>query len=362
MNSKVRILSIDGGGIRGIIPAVILNYIEKELQRRTDNPNTTLIDYFDLVAGTSAGGILACYYLLPPMPGQESASRYFAADAVDMYALHGKDIFNRKFLRKGITREKYTAAGLEKVLKDCMGDTTLADSRKNCIITAYDATERKAVFFTSPEARKYEHRNYLMRDVARATSAAPVYFELAAIRSLGGAMMHLIDGAVYAGNPTMCAFVEACKGNLSPQPFSEGEESFPPSEGLRGAYVVSIGTGKERKKYDYAKAKNWGAIGWARPMIDMLLSSSAEVVDYQMRQLFKAAGCSERYVRLEPEIGKASPDMDDASKQNIRHLKEAGEYFISENAEKLDQIVERLISFQFSVFSRGGSQSPTEVS
>ena len=60
---KVRILSIDGGGIRGIIPAVILNYIEKGLQRQSGNPNATLADYFDLVAGTSTGGILACFYL-----------------------------------------------------------------------------------------------------------------------------------------------------------------------------------------------------------------------------------------------------------------------------------------------------------
>ena len=336
MSGKVRILSIDGGGIRGIIPAVILNYIEKGLQRQSGDPNATLADYFDLIAGTSTGGILACYYLLPPLPGQECHSRYFASDAIDMYARHGKDIFNRKWLRKGIAREKYSAAGLEKALKDCMGDATLAEARKNCLVTAYDVTERKAVFFTSPEARKYEHRNYLMRDVARATSAAPTYFELAAIRSMGGTQLYLIDGAVFAGNPTMCAIVEA---KPHPQPLSEGEGSFPPSGGLRGAYVVSIGTGKEKKKYDYGKAKNWGAIGWARPVIDVLLSSSAEVVDYQMRQLFKTAGCSDDYVRLEPALGKASPDMDDASDQNIRKLIDAGEYFINEQAERLDKIV-----------------------
>ncbi|MCL2026811.1 MAG: patatin-like phospholipase family protein [Leptospirales bacterium] len=334
MDKKIRILSIDGGGIRGVIPAVILNYIEKGLQRQSGNPNVTLADYFDLVAGTSTGGILACYYLLPPQPGQECHSRYFAHEAIEMYARHGKDIFNRKWLRKGIAREKYSAAGLEKVLKDCMGETTLAESRKNCLVTAYDVTERKAVLFTSPEARKYEHRNYLMRDVARATSAAPVYFELAAIRSLGGAAMYLIDGAVYAGNPTMCAIVEANKGR--------GEGSFPPWGGLRGAYIVSVGTGKEKKKYDHNKAKNWGAIGWARPVIDVLLSASAEVVDYQMRQLFKTAECSDCYVRLEPELGKASPDMDDASDENIRRLIEAGEYFVSENVEALDEIVEKL--------------------
>jgi len=89
MKRKVKILSIDGGGIRGIIPAVILNYIEKGLQLQSGNPHATLADYFDLVAGTSTGGILACFYLLPPAPENPCHSRYFASDAIDMYANHG---------------------------------------------------------------------------------------------------------------------------------------------------------------------------------------------------------------------------------------------------------------------------------
>ena len=81
MKRKIKILSIDGGGIRGIIPAVILNYIEKGLQTQSGNPNATLADYFDLVAGTSTGGILSCFYLLPPAPDNPCHSRYFASDS-----------------------------------------------------------------------------------------------------------------------------------------------------------------------------------------------------------------------------------------------------------------------------------------
>ncbi len=333
MKRKVNILSIDGGGIRGIIPAVILNYIEKGLQSRTGDKNVTLADYFDLVAGTSTGGILACYYLLPPAPGQECHSRFFASEAIDVYAAHGKEIFKRKFLRLGIANEKYPADGLEKVLNEKMGDTTLAQSRKNCLVTAYDITDRKAVLFTSPEARKYEPKNYLMRDVARATSAAPTYFELASVQSMGGATSYLIDGAMYAGNPTMCAVVEANK--------SVYDACANPS--INDLYIVSVGTGKEKKKYDYKKAKGWGAVGWARPVIDILLSASAEVVDYQMKQLFKVAGCKDCYVRLEPELGNAKPEMDDASDENILQLKNTGECFVKDHVEELDDIIDRLI-------------------
>jgi adenylosuccinate lyase len=78
-------------------------------------------------------------------------------------------------------------------------------------------------------------------------------------------------------------------------------------------------------------------------MIDIFLSASAEVVDYQMRQLFKVAGCSDCYVRLEPELGKAKPEMDDVSDENIRQLKDAGECFVKEHVEELDEIVDKLL-------------------
>ena len=357
----MNILSIDGGGIRGIIPAVILNYIEKGLQRQSGNPNATLADYFDLIAGTSTGGILACFYLMPP---NSSNSCYFASEAIDMYATRGAEIFDRKCMRKGIAKPKYHADGLEKVLKECMGDVTLADTRKNCLVTAYDVTERKAVFFTSPEARKYPHRNYLLRDVARATSAAPTYFELAAIKSLGGAWSYLIDGAMFAGNPTMCAVVEAlrhCERSEAIQSKTIRSEAIQSeviqseaiqSEAIQNPkisdlFIVSIGTGKEKEKLDHNRVKEWGAIGWARPLIDILLSASGEVVDYQMRQIFarRDGACpvsTNNYVRLEPELRKAKPDMDDASKENIRQLIDAGECFVKDNAETLDEIVKQL--------------------
>jgi hypothetical protein len=150
---------------------------------------------------------------------------------------------------------------------------------------------------------------------------------------MGNAASYLIDGAMYAGNPAMCAVVEANKSIY-------GDRANP---GINDLYIISIGTGKEKQKYDYRKAKDWGAVGWARPLIDILLSASAEVVDYQLRQLFAVAGCSDCYVRLEPELGKAKSDMDDASKENIAQLIDAGECFVKDNAEVLDDIVRTVI-------------------
>jgi patatin-like phospholipase/acyl hydrolase len=335
MRNKINILSIDGGGIRGIIPAVILNYIEERLRARTGDKNTTLADYFDMIAGTSTGGILTCFYLLPPQEGHPLHSRYPAKDAVDLYTKRGKEIFKHKFSFFGLASEIYPATGLEKILQETMGETTLAQLRKDCLVTAYDITERKAVFFTRPDAKRYPHRNYLIRDIARATSAAPTYFEPAVVRSQGGATSYLVDGAMFAGNPALCAWVEAPKienetGNVSN------------TITQKNMTVLSIGTGKERKKYDYDKAKKWGLLSWARPVVDILLSSSAEVVDYQMRKIFSAAGCPDNYIRLEPALGKAKPDMDDASDDNIQKLTDAGHAFIEENIERIEKVIEQL--------------------
>ncbi len=106
-----RVLSIDGGGIRGIIPGQILVAIEEKLKEKTGNGNARIADYFDLIAGTSTGGILTCAYLTPD---KENAGRpkFDTTQVVDLYLKNGGDIFDvtlRHKLRSlgGITDEKY---------------------------------------------------------------------------------------------------------------------------------------------------------------------------------------------------------------------------------------------------------------
>jgi patatin-like phospholipase/acyl hydrolase len=325
MKRKVTILSIDGGGIRGIIPAVILNYIEEGLQRKTGDSKVVLSDYFDMMAGTSTGGILTCFYLLP-----ESLP---ARDAIGFYVAYGKTIFKKRpFNPMGLLGEKYTHKGLDEALLKTLGDVKLGDVKKRCLITAYDMEQRKAVIFTDKDAAAGNIRNYYLRDVARATSAAPTYFEPAEVRSLGDAVSHLIDGGIYANNPTLCAWIEAYKSDF-------GFCRNPVADDL---FILSTGTGKQKKRYKYSEAKDWGLVGWARPMLDILLSASAEVVHYQMKQLFSTEGCTGKYNRLEPELGNASSEMDDASDENIRNLKDAGSAYVLSHVDRLNEIIDFL--------------------
>ncbi|NNE76507.1 MAG: hypothetical protein HKN31_05480 [Pricia sp.] len=179
---KIRILSLDGGGIRGIIPGIILSYLEDELKKKSGNPTASIGQYFDFMAGTSTGGILSLVYLCPDRHGQ---FKYGARDALSMYMELGKDIFNLSLQKQvqslaGLTDEKYSEVELENILDLFLEDVKLSQALKPCIITSYDIRNRKSFFFTSADADSDVY-DFLMKDVAIATSAAPTYFEAARI-------------------------------------------------------------------------------------------------------------------------------------------------------------------------------------
>ena len=331
---KVRILSIDGGGIRGILPAVILEYIENELKAKSGNSDAVIQDYFDMIAGTSTGGILTCFYLHP--------SRLPAGKAVELYVKNGKNIFNPKVpvpVVKGTVKlfsPAYSSKGLETALNETLGDTKLSELSKHSLVTAYDIVARKSVFFTVPQAKAKPDKDFYLKDIARATSAAPTYFEPASIKSMDNEKVHhLIDGAMFANDPSLCALVEARKNKY--------EACNHPT--IKDVYLVSIGTGKKPEALNTKKAANWGKFNWAKPALDIFMSASSEVVNYQLNQLFEVSGCPECYERIEPSRDKACHKMDNVSQNNIKLLREAGKKHLEIEKEKiqLDRIVKYLL-------------------
>jgi uncharacterized protein len=312
----MRILSIDGGGIRGIIPGQVLVALEAAIQKITGDNTRRIADVFDLIAGTSTGGILTCLYLCPD---GNNRSRFSAADAVNLYLQNGDDIFDVSIFKQitslgGIADEKYDADPLEQILKKYLGDTKLSELLKPCLITSYDINRRAAKFFNSNDVKEEGAlRDFYVRDIARATSAAPTYFEPANISSFANEVFPLIDGGVFANNPAMCAFVEA--------------NSADPELEISDTLILSIGTGSADKPYHYSEAKNWGKLGWAIPVLDIIMSGVAETVDYQLKTLFKAAKCPHQYLRIDVDLTTTpSVDhrLDNASEENMRALEQIG--------------------------------------
>jgi patatin-like phospholipase/acyl hydrolase len=339
---KIRILSVDGGGIRGILPGTILMQLEKILQKK-DNSTRKIGDYFDMIAGTSTGGILACIYL---MPGEDGKAKYSAQEAVDLYIKNGHTIFDRTIMEKitsagGIIHEKYSHDALYELLTTYFGDETLNNFIKPSLITSYEITDRKSIFFTSADASD-DMYNFKIRDVARATSAAPTYFSPAHIESLSGQIFTLVDGGMFANNPALCAYAEARKTNFSKVLNDADKKDKPTAQDM---IIVSLGTGSVKKQYHYDDFEHAGEIKWLEPVIDILMAGNSETVAYQLTQMYLtlADEFQKNYHRLEPGLKEACSEMDEATPENINNLYQAGLTYVHDNLNQLEKIADKIL-------------------
>lgn len=322
----IKVLSIDGGGIRGIIPAMVLTEIEK----RTKRPVSEL---FQLIAGTSTGGILTLGLTKPDSKGKP---QYRAADMVELYEKEGKAIFARSLIHRFralgfILREKYPACGIENILTKYFAETHLKETLTEVLITAYNTESRDSWFFKSIKAKDPNHpeADFLMRDVARATSAAPTYFSPAKIKTHTLVDYYsLIDGGVFANNPAMCAYVEAISRYQVTQ-----EEIL----------VLSLGTGELTRPLPYVKVKHWGA-RWAQPILDVVFDGVSDTVDYQLRQLLRPAkDGTDRYYRFQTRLDRDNDQMDTTDLNKIHLYKLLAEKMIRGNDQELDRLCKQLV-------------------
>lgn len=302
----MRVISCDGGGIRGLLTADWLAAVEAELGGR-------IRDHCDLIAGTSTGAILAVAL------GQGIS----AAEIAELYVEHGGTIFpgggRRLFdylgrmFKQGISAPKYSADGLERVLCDRLGYGPLSSLTPRVMLMTYNTVTR------SPEVLKSwvgSGKSVPAWEAAVASASAPTYFP-AHIVKLDGVAVPLIDGGVAANNPTVCAIAEAMRL----------QEMGAARSG--GALVVgSFGAGRSTRPISAKSAQEWGAMEWALPIIDVLLDAGPSVADYQARMLVTRG----RYFRFQTRLEAAYDDIDDVSATNLnalrmmamRHLRDEG--------------------------------------
>jgi predicted acylesterase/phospholipase RssA len=319
----IKILSIDGGGIRGIIPALVL----AEIEQRTGRPIARL---FDLIAGTSTGGILALGLTIPKNP---PTPLYAASQLFEMFEREGGRIFSSRLFHKAaacgnLRRAKYPATGIEQVLLEYFGNSRLSDAATDVLITSYEIERSFPFFFRSAIARERSDYDFPAREVARATSAAPTYFQPMKLPS-GTFTDHytLIDGGVCANNPAACALVEARTTQPDATDF----------------LVVSLGTGELTCCLPYEQAKNWGVIRWAVPVLDVVFAGASRTVDYQLRQLLPGTSAQcKRYYRFQATLDGHNHRLDNASPENITALKALAYNLVERESADLDQLCRKL--------------------
>lgn len=271
MMATYRILSLDGGGLRGLISARLL-------QRLNDEPAIAgWLDSVDLFAGTSTGGILALG-LADGRPPEE---------IVSLYKDRGKKIFKDDlwddFRDLGRTvGAEYSHKGLEKELKNIFENKTLADLPKRVAIPTFDLDNKSPI----PEKRSWKPKIFhnftgddsdgveRAADVALYTSLAPTFFP-----SVDG----YIDGGVFANNPSIVAISQVISHKNTPLERAD----------LNEIVLLSVGTGVSLK-YINGKKLDWGYAQWAKPLLNILMDGVAGVSDYQAQQLL-----GDRYRRLQ---------------------------------------------------------------
>uniref|UniRef100_UPI0038B6A4D1 patatin-like phospholipase family protein n=1 Tax=Wolbachia pipientis TaxID=955 RepID=UPI0038B6A4D1 len=297
------ILLVDGGGIRGIIPAIILAEIEKRARK-------PIAEIFDLVAGTSTGGIVIAGLCKKDKQGNP---QYSANDLVELYQKYGSYIFKSSFLRRSIFSwlncTQYPHKNIEFVLDKYFGDDILKNTLSDVLITSYDIHNNCPFFFKS-----WKEGNIKLKDALRAATAAPTYFIPKHLK-INQINRVLVDGGVFANNPAACAY-------------ASGKRLFPNDDIL----LLSIGTGRTDRSIEYANSKRFGKIGWIKPLLNVMFASGLDCVNYQMNQVI-----GNRYVRIQSQLKLASADMDNITSKNIKFLQQEAKAMIEDNQKVIEK-------------------------
>ncbi|XP_056169581.1 patatin-like protein 1 [Syzygium oleosum] len=287
----VTILSIDGRGVRGIILGVILGYLEAQLQ--LDGEGARLADYFDIIAGTSTGGLITAMLAAPDC---HNRPLFTAKGIVPFYLENCPKIFPQGWASlgsvlntiKNLGGPKYNGVYLHKLIRRLLGSTRLHETLTSLVIPTFDIKKLQPVLFSSYEVSKNSSLDAQVSDICISTSVAPTYLAVhyfGIVDEAGRAHeFNLIVGGMVANNPTLITISEVSKQILNEDP--DFFDIKPPMNYTR-LLVISLGTGSNMSELKFAakKASKWGLLSWlvkdgSSPLINVYSQGSADIVDY----------------------------------------------------------------------------------
>ena len=327
------ILSIDGGGVKGIISSIVLRDLEQYIQTYSHNPSANLSDYFNLIAGTSTGSILSGLYLCPSKNGK---AKYSAQDAYELYKEFSASVFGKKISYQlksifGLIRSKYDNKTLYELLEKYFQDVKISELLKPCLITAYDLERESAYFFNTESAKKSKEKNFYLRDAILSSTAAPTFFPSVQIESIAKKQFCMIDGGVCCNNPSMCAFAEAIK--------------MPAYTSIDKINIFSVGNLTKHSSSTCPQIKNRGLVGWISPFIDITFSANTQTVDYQLKMLFNTFKTKNNYIRIEKLVCDDFdiPSLDASSNKDIDLLIHLGEQLSYDRENDIKSFARKLV-------------------
>jgi uncharacterized protein len=315
-NQTFRILSIDGGGLRGIIPVKILQKLEEITGKR-------IYEMFDLIAGTSTGGIISC---AATVKGPDGKAKFTLQEIEQLFAEKANTIFPHAsgFGRmwketKNLLRPAYNPSGLQSVLETYFGEERLTDCLTNLFITSYDLTNNRGLFFKSRQAVTDANMDARLIDICRATSAAPTFFPAYEFTFIDtGAPTDnpkriCLDGGIFMNNPEIGAFVEVSKYS-DKNPYNRPELEYD------DICILSLGTGHFSSVITGSEGDHWGELQWAPNIADVMMQGVNQASTYQGDELTKDG----HHLRVQVNIqDKKYDDMSDSSSDTRQYLLDA---------------------------------------
>ncbi len=340
----VRVLTIEGGGVRGIIPTRLLIALESLTER-------PIVDLFDVMVGTSTGGMLT---LGLATPDEDGRPLYTAKNVGDIYTSHGYEIFPRPVtsLPRSLAdaREWWTSAsanaaifgynpeagnaryspeGIERAFELYFGETRLSNAIVDVVITSYDLQTKRPVLFRSRNALPGTDTDPLMREVARATSAAPTYFPPLQMDWDGVPDRLLVDGGVFAKNPAMVGYIEGV---------ARARERGLADNDVK---VVSLGTGTPKRTQSLTY-KEFVGRSWLKLAEDVF--RAAEDGQAALHDEVLSTLIGSHYWRFQTDLKEnVSYAMDDVSDANVDALRHLGDQLVGERLDDLHLLAKKLI-------------------
>ncbi|QXK92154.1 patatin-like phospholipase family protein [Neoehrlichia mikurensis] len=301
------VLSIDCGGIKGIIAATILCEIEKKLAM-------PLSKVFSMVAGSSVGSLISALLILQDARG---FPKYTTEDILGFFFQYGKKMFNSSILRKVVScviGSRYSSSNLQKTFDYFFTDTEMKNLICNFLVPSYDVYSRKDVIFRN-WVEKYTYLK--VKDILLAATAAPTYFSPKEL-ILDNQKNLLVDSSLLAGNPVVCAYASAI--------------TIYPDDDI---YFVSVGCGSKPN----TKSANDTLLYWATHIVDLFLDAGMDVIDYQMNRISKHG----HYIRINGVLQESSYELSDVSNKNFQSLRLDAQRIVQENIDNINRLSDLII-------------------
>ncbi|XP_010939456.1 patatin-like protein 2 isoform X1 [Elaeis guineensis] len=333
----ITILSIDGGGIRGIIPAIILSFLESELQK-LDGEDVRIADYFDVIAGTNTGSLVAAMLTAPdeikrPLFTAKDIKSFYLVESPKIFPQYGGILAPIMRMARALWGPKYDGKYLHKLIREYLGNLRLHQTLTNMVIPTFDMKRLHPTIFSSYEVKRKSFLNAQLSDICIGATAAPTYLPSHYFETKDDEgdvrEFHLIDGGVAANNPALIAIGEVTKE------VHKGNPDYLPYKPMdyRKLLLISLGTGSAKvdERYSAKGARKWGVLEWllssgSTPLVDVFMQSSADMVDIHISEVFQALRSESNYLRIEDDtLSGTLSSADVSTKENLGDLIKRGE-------------------------------------